>query len=1312
MAVPDAFSYDRDEIAHSLAAYYSVLARACYFSPQDIQSPPTEGWSDLELDVDALRALRRSDKVIDLLRHIPYIKPCKSGDEPVQWPVLVRSRAIRYLRDDGDFSDWSARGGEGLAELANAPLDHTPAGPMDLPPDVVVLSRGYDSSEFGSPWCIIDCETGIMTPYTSGTGPTDKPWQTSRCSARLFFNEMTSFLKSKTIIALPPVGHLEPEIMGSESDQNVDVRHKLQCIYQVRGWATFEEDPSSWRREECIEALKTLRNQLWEAEKKRPAHEADFDDPEDEDFEDPDSDAGSAASQSETASEDVDAALEDDDKPVHVSEKELAEVWADLDETEYMMIDRELKGEGIRHAFHPTKAPQRLARAPPSSEDNGPGASQVLDQTTRCNDSIEMVAGAIKSHYLALSRAAYFPPSMVETAPDSGWSDHVFPAEELEMLGYSDKAVSLLRHLPYLAFDEHFWEVLPGSRPIRYLRDAEVSEPVPRDKLRRDSLQRLGLSPYDEAMPADVVALSSPAQDSWRGTWWMIDAGRGVIFCESGPKTQMEAPASSRGPESIVAYFDKLASKIRGLEIVPMPGLGPDENHDPVIWAEPSWERGADVDALADMSEADRRIVLPAKPGLGLEFAPFTLTPDIPVATLDYGAERAGFPFLDVSALDAPAQIEVKYTEHFDGLHHPFGDGPYTFSNQLGNSFRVETFNISSTGRLASPLIQGGQRWQSIRLLTNASVSFASVGFEATIDTAEPEDLPGQFHSDDDELNEIWKLGARAATAACVDKGTQRAIWEVDEDNGVFARSVRPSLTWKATAWANYTIEFDTKIQRGGSWWATGASVAGNGYILLLTGELPEGSTFVNANKTLTPPNSLSLAYGPDFVNQTTLTSFHLGSFPVPFTVKEDVWYHVATAMSPSGRLTVSINNTQILDISRADYPWALLAGTAYSGSPAFTGSFGFGAYQDHAAYFRNARALVWLGDFYHTARVVAASTSRTGRARGTLQYLLDSQIANGQMNTSPNLGYDLLLGLMAFNDHVKLTNDVVWARETWSRWRRVVDWLLPQINATTGLLTFEGGFAFTGPADGGSAIGCEAVQALKGAADVAAVLDDAASARRYRDAAEGLAAAINDRLWNEETGAYGLALASMDDTSVAATAFCITSGVAGANRTARSIEALTRLKLGPGYKDSSQVASDDPSVNISPNTNGVPAARDKSAVGASWEYVNAATGRPGLGLFTSLSHPWGGAATYVLTERAAGVRAAEGVDGFGATVVTAFGGSLSAEWEVEGADVYVTIRAPAGTRGRFVYGGRSIELHGREVYEFHVDSALEAGIV
>ncbi|KAK2051848.1 Six-hairpin glycosidase [Colletotrichum caudatum] len=821
-------------------------------------------------------------------------------------------------------------------------------------------------------------------------------------------------------------------------------------------------------------------------------------------------------------------------------------------------------------------------------------------------------------------------------------------------------------------------------------------------------------------------------------------------------------------------------------------------------------------------------------------FAPFTLSPDTPIATLDYGAERAGYPVFDVASLSAPAQIEVKYTEHFDGLNHPFGDGPFTFTGMLANNFRVETLDVAAAGRLASPLLQGGLRWQSVRLLTNGTVGFSGAGLAASIATAEPEDLPGRFSSDDETLNEIWKLGARAATAACFDEGTQKATWEVSEEDGVLARSMRPAATYKGLNWSNYTLEFDTKIQRGGSWFMTGGVVAGYGYMMMLTGELPEATRFANVNTTLTPANTISLAYGTDFVNQTTLTNFLVDVFEVPFNVKEKTWYHITASMAPSGHLAVSINDTQVFNISRSDYPWALGGGggaLSYAGSPDFGGTIGFGAYQDQAAYFRNARVydtangstlyansltgpgvlaeygtranaggacldgpkrdrLVWLGDFYHTARVIAASTSRADHSRGTLQHLIDSQIANGQMNISPGLGYDLassaaadalappdasgfglqdyqLLGLMAFASHVRLHNDLGWANATWPRWRRVVEWLLPQIEPATGLLTFAGGFAFTGPAEAGSAIACEAVQALRGVADVAAALGDAASAARYRGAAASLAGAVNERLWNEGAGAYGLSLADAGNISVAATAFCITSGVADAGRAARSIAALVSgLKLGPGYKDDSTVSPDGGgggSVNISPNTNGFllsalfagnatgaadelmrglwgamlpggggdeddddDGARNRGAVGASWEYVDAATRQPGLGLYTSLSHPWGGAPTYALTEWAAGLRAAEGTDGFGygswvvapasgvalglrrvsASVVTAFGGDLGVEWRRDGGRIGVTVRAPVGTRGRFVYGNKSIALHGRTEYQFTVDASLQNGIV
>jgi hypothetical protein len=44
---------------------------------------------------------------------------------------------------------------------------------------------------------------------------------------------------------------------------------------------------------------------------------------------------------------------------------------------------------------------------------------------------------------------------------------------------------------------------------------------------------------------------------------------------------------------------------------------------------------------------------------------------------------------------------------------------------------------------------------------------------------------------------------------------------------------------------------------------------------------------------------------------------------------------------------------------------------------------------------------------------------------------------------------------------------------------------------------------------------------------------------------------------------------------------------------------------------------------------------------GASWEYVKP-DGSPGLGLFTSLAHPWGAAPSYVLPEYLLGIEATE----------------------------------------------------------------------
>ena len=60
----------------------------------------------------------------------------------------------------------------------------------------------------------------------------------------------------------------------------------------------------------------------------------------------------------------------------------------------------------------------------------------------------------------------------------------------------------------------------------------------------------------------------------------------------------------------------------------------------------------------------------------------YTLDTSTPVLSLDYGSEVAGFPYVDISSFDGDyAQIELKYSEPYEGLSLPYGDGPWYGSN-------------------------------------------------------------------------------------------------------------------------------------------------------------------------------------------------------------------------------------------------------------------------------------------------------------------------------------------------------------------------------------------------------------------------------------------------------------------------------------------------------------------------------------------------------------------------------------------------------------------------------------------------------
>ncbi|KAL3466339.1 hypothetical protein BJX64DRAFT_284602 [Aspergillus heterothallicus] len=139
-----------------------------------------------------------------------------------------------------------------------------------------------------------------------------------------------------------------------------------------------------------------------------------------------------------------------------------------------------------------------------------------------------------------------------------------------------------------------------------------------------------------------------------------------------------------------------------------------------------------------------------------------TLNGQNPLVTLDYGTEAAGIPFFDVDFVSNPVQIEAKYSEPYSGMDEPYGDGPFSFANGLSNTFRVETFNITTTGRVKSFFIQGGLRWQNLKLLTGGSIRVCGLGLRSANDRTPIDQPPGLFESSNSLYNEIWALGARA----------------------------------------------------------------------------------------------------------------------------------------------------------------------------------------------------------------------------------------------------------------------------------------------------------------------------------------------------------------------------------------------------------------------------------------------------------------------------------------------------------------------------------------------------------------------
>ena len=690
------------------------------------------------------------------------------------------------------------------------------------------------------------------------------------------------------------------------------------------------------------------------------------------------------------------------------------------------------------------------------------------------------------------------------------------------------------------------------------------------------------------------------------------------------------------------------------------------------------------------------------------------------------------------------------------------------------NNFRTQTFNITESGKTESFLLQGGLRWQSIKLLTDNTITLKRVGIRPSVAVKDVDTLPGSFHTSNSDYHTVWGLGARAAQAACVDAHTQPSTWELTDD-GVLIRGQFSAESAKGYQEGNYTMSFSTRIAQSATGWkvATGLNGGYGAYFIVTS----KGPSFVNTDTTLVPKNKLIAGYGLTIVNQTILPSGPVRYYDLPMTIEDGEWYRIKTIINATG-YDVSINGQRVAFVtSGSDTP------TARGTDKVTDGSWGFGPFVDQAAYYKdvevvaqngskiydnpmtseqtlheygvaeNERAVcldgakrdrnIWIGDFAHTGRIIAASTGRYDYWRSMIEVEFDWQYthgpAKGLVPINAGMGQDAeyrqtsnpvatgetdyqIYCLLAVGDYFSYTNDIDLIRKYWGGIRTLVRTFVNRLlDPQTGLLVTHvpGGGWFTAQgSQNATAPTALLVVALNQLVPIAERFDDQVTAQHYTALSKKISNTINEKLWEPELGAYAVSLQNPTWTSLLAAAYTIRGGIANDTQAEDSIKKLSTLFYEIGYKDSTNI-EDSPDTSLSPFTQGflfdalflahlhnnVPAKtilpliktmldhywpkmfnQPEYASGASWEYV-AADGKPGISLFTSLSHPWGGAPTYILSNYILGVRREQNrhsddfewvfdpawdvIEGLGlkwakGSVPLPDGGLIEAEWQYE----------------------------------------------
>ncbi|CAK7202854.1 hypothetical protein SEUCBS139899_005581 [Sporothrix eucalyptigena] len=486
-------------------------------------------------------------------------------------------------------------------------------------------------------------------------------------------------------------------------------------------------------------------------------------------------------------------------------------------------------------------------------------------------------------------------------------------------------------------------------------------------------------------------------------------------------------------------------------------------------------------------------------------------------------------------------------------------------------------------------------------------------------------------------------------------------MWEFTED-GAYIRGQYPAVTSKSTS--DWT-------QGYGAYFVLASNTAGLASLALAPLEL----------------NSLTVGYGFSIIQQALLPSATPETLSANMTIENGIWYRIKTVVTGDNHWLVYVNDTQIADVNAM--PFQGNTDQVWGSGSLTTGSFGFGPWYSQAAWYKdvvltasNGTVLytsdfiintddtlldyavhsnpelvcldgpkrdrdAWIGDFAHTVRSIVVSSGRTDYIKSMIELDFTWQQVSGEGHNLVPIAASIGTG----TSHAFAWYSGIYGEAAYE-----------SFSCGASFFTAQGEITGTAPT-------ALFVKGLRLLSQVATILGDTESNDSWNTFAKTMTDAINNSLWTGQF--YGVSPTPMGSASLLATAFTIQGGIATDQSSSGSIAALANNESGwelTGVYWPVMVNQSEYYTN------------------ASWEYTYP-DGSPGIGLFTSLGHSWGGAPTYVYTNYLLGLctqwndhinnfewifypvfAIAEGLSltWVKGTVPLASGGSIEAGWEVD----------------------------------------------